>query len=243
MSFKIFPAIDLRDGNCVRLLQGNYSKETVYNSTPLSQAASFKDSGASWIHVVDLDAARSGDPINRPVIEEIANALDIPIQVGGGIRTVEDARQLFDIGVERVVIGTAAIENPEIVHESSKFGRVAVGLDVAGNEIAIHGWIKKTGVSLVEGIRSYSEAEVDALIITQIEQDGTMEGPDLRILVEALQESKVNILASGGVGSLADIMNLKSLEHSGKTLSGVIMGKAIYERKIDLLEALKLEKL
>ena len=106
MSFKIFPAIDLRGGNCVRLLQGDYSKETIYDSTPLNQALSFKNAGASWIHIVDLDAARSGDPINRPIIEEVTNALDIPIQVGGGIRTVEDARELFDIGVERVVIGT-----------------------------------------------------------------------------------------------------------------------------------------
>ena len=243
MSFKIFPAIDLRGGNCVRLLQGDYSKETIYDSTPLNQALSFKNAGASWIHIVDLDAARSGDPINRPIIEEVTNALDIPIQVGGGIRTVEDARELFDIGVERVVIGTAAIENPEMVHQSSQFGRVAVGLDASGEEIATHGWTKKTGVSLLEGISKYSGTEVDALIITQIEQDGTMEGPDLRILEVALQESKIDILASGGVGSLADIESLKSLGHSGKTLSGVIMGKAIYERKIDLLEALALEKL
>ena len=200
MSFKIFPAIDLRGGNCVRLLQGDYSRETIYDSTPLNQALSFKNAGASWIHVVDLDAARSGDPINRPVIEEVTNALDIPIQVGGGVRTVEDARELFDIGVERVVIGTAAIENPEIVHQSSQFGRVAVGLDAVGEEIATHGWTKKTRVSLLEGISKYSGTEVDALIVTQIEQDGTMEGPDLRILEMALEESEIDILASGGVG-------------------------------------------
>ena len=241
MSFKIFPAIDLRGGNCVRLLQGNYSKETVYEMTPVNQAMLFQEAGASWIHVVDLDAALSGDPVNRLIIEEIAGVLDIPIQVGGGIRSERDARNMFDAGVERVVIGTVAIENPEVVLESSQYGRVAVGLDVSGDEIATHGWTKKSGVSLVDGLRKFSEDEVDALIVTQIKQDGTLNGPDLEILRTSLNESCINIVASGGVGSIQDIKDLKMLETSQKSLEGVIIGKAIYEEEFSLFEALELE--
>ncbi len=241
MSFKIFPAIDLRGGNCVRLLQGDYSKETIYEMTPVKQATLFQEAGASWVHIVDLDAALSGNPVNRLIIKEIAGVLDIPIQVGGGIRTQEDARSLFDAGVERVVIGTVAIESPDVVSEASQYGRVAVGLDVSGEEIATHGWTRRTGVSLGEGLQKFSEDEVDAFIVTQIEQDGTMNGPDLEILRTSLEETGVNVVASGGVGTICDIKDLKELETSRKSLEGVIIGKAIYENVFSLFEALELE--
>ena len=241
MSFKIFPAIDLRGGNCVRLLQGDYSRETIYRTTPVEQATLFQEAGASWVHIVDLDAALSGDPVNHLIIKEIAEVLDIPIQVGGGIRTQKDARSMFDAGVERVVIGTVAIENPDIVSASSEYGRVAVGVDVSGEEIATHGWTRRTGVSLVEGLQKFSEDEVDAFIVTQIEQDGTMNGPDLEILRTSLEETCINVVASGGVGSISDIKDLKKLEASRKSLEGVIIGKAIYENVFSLFEALELE--
>ena len=241
MSFKIFPAIDLRGGNCVRLLQGDYSRETIYGTTPVKQATLFQEAGASWVHIVDLDAALSGDPVNHLIIKEIAEVLDIPIQVGGGIRTQKDARNMFDAGVERVVIGTVAIESPDIVSESSEYGRVAVGVDVSGEEIATHGWTRRTGVSLVEGLQKFSEDEVDAFIVTQIEQDGTMNGPDLEILRTSLEETCINVVASGGVGSISDIEDLKKLEASQKSLEGVIIGKAIYENVFSLFEALELE--
>ena len=241
MSFKIFPAIDLRGGNCVRLLQGDYSRETIYRTTPVEQATLFQEAGASWVHIVDLDAALSGDPVNHLIIKEIVEVLDIPIQVGGGIRTQKDARSMFDAGVERVVIGTVAIESPDIVSESSEYGRVAVGVDVSGEEIATHGWTRRTGVSLVEGLQKFSEDEVDAFIVTQIEQDGTMNGPDLEILRTSLEETCINVVASGGVGSISDIKDLKKLEASRKSLEGVIIGKAIYENVFSLFEALELE--
>ena len=241
MSFKIFPAIDLRGGNCVRLLQGDYSRETIYRTTPVEQATLFQEAGASWVHIVDLDAALSGDPVNHLIIKEIAEVLDIPIQVGGGIRNQKDARNMFDAGVERVVIGTVAIENPDIVSASSEYGRVAVGVDVSGEEIATHGWTRRTGVSLVEGLQKFSEDEVDAFIVTQIEQDGTMNGPDLEILRTSLEETCINVVASGGVGSISDIEDLKKLEASRKSLEGVIIGKAIYENVFSLFEALELE--
>ena len=241
MSFKIFPAIDLRGGNCVRLLQGDYSRETIYRTTPVEQATLFQEAGASWVHIVDLDAALSGDPVNHLIIKEIAEVLDIPIQVGGGIRTQKDARSMFDAGVERVVIGTVAIESPDIVSESSEYGRVAVGVDVSGEEIATHGWTRRTGVSLIEGLQKFSEDEVDAFIVTQIEQDGTMNGPDLEILRTSLEETCINVVASGGVGSISDIEDLKKLEASRKSLEGVIIGKAIYENVFSLFEALELE--
>ena len=231
MSFKIFPAIDLRGGNCVRLLQGDYSRETIYGTTPVKQATLFQEAGASWVHIVDLDAALSGDPVNHLIIKEIAEVLDIPIQVGGGIRTQKDARSMFDAGVERVVIGTVAIESPDIVSESSEYGR----------EIATHGWTRRTGVSLIEGLQKFSEDEVDAFIVTQIEQDGTMNGPDLEILRTSLEETCINVVASGGVGSISDIEDLKKLEASRKSLEGVIIGKAIYENVFSLFEALELE--
>tara|TARA_B100000959_G_C14994479_1_gene629557 strand:+ start:2534 stop:3274 length:741 start_codon:yes stop_codon:yes gene_type:complete len=241
MGFKIFPAIDLRGGNCVRLLRGDYSEETVYGMTPVDQALLFQEAGSSWVHIVDLDAALSGDPINYSIIKEIAGVLDIPIQVGGGIRSESEARNMFAVGVERVVIGTVAIENPNVVRKASQYGRVAVGLDVWGDEIATHGWTRRTGVSLVEGMRKYSKDEVDAFIVTQIEQDGTMDGPDLEILRSSLDESNINIVASGGVGSIQDIEDLKKLEASQKFLEGVIIGKAIYEKEFSLFEALKIE--
>ncbi|MBT4676455.1 MAG: 1-(5-phosphoribosyl)-5-((5-phosphoribosylamino)methylideneamino)imidazole-4-carboxamide isomerase, partial [Acidimicrobiaceae bacterium] len=144
----LFPAIDLRGGLCVRLMQGDYGRETVYGDDPVTQALAFQKAGAAWLHIVDLDAARTGEPVNRSVVAEVAAALDIPVQTGGGVRTVDDARALFDAGVERVVMGTAAVESPDLVASVAAIGRVAVGLDLRGDEVAVRGWTAGSGLGL-----------------------------------------------------------------------------------------------
>lgn len=237
--FELFPAIDLRDGKCVRLYQGDYDQETVYGDDPVAQAQAFADEGASWIHVVDLDAARSGDPINRPVVAKIAGAVDVPIQTGGGVRSVEAAMALFDAGVERVVIGTAAIENPELVATLAADHRVAVGLDAHGRDIAVHGWEKSSGKDLIDTARSFADMGVDAFVVTEIGRDGTLEGPDVEGLSAVAAATDVAVIASGGVGVVDDLTTLARVEVAGdRRLSGVIVGRAIYERAFTVTEAI-----
>ena len=179
MKKNVFPAIDLIDGKCVRLLQGVYSSETQYSDDPISQALSFQEEGASWIHIVDLDAARTGIANNASVIEKIASQLEIPVQVGGGIRDLERARLIFESGVTRIVIGTAAIENPSLLEEVVSIGRVAIAVDLKGNKVAVHGWKKKTDLSYTDLFERFEKIGVDAYIVTHIERDGTLEGPDI----------------------------------------------------------------
>ena len=200
MSPVLFPAIDILGGRCVRLLQGDYEQETAYGNDPVAQAEAFQDAGATWVHVVDLDAARTGDPVNHQVVAEVAATLDVPVQAGGGVRTLNDARTLFDAGVSRVVMGTAAIENPDLVDEVAVLGRVAVGLDIRGEEVAVRGWTKGSGLLLNDALERFSIPSTDAFVITQIERDGTLQGPDLAGLAAALAATEVDVVASGGVG-------------------------------------------
>ncbi len=183
---KLYPAIDIRGGNCVRLYQGDYDRETVYGDNPADQAAAFADEGAAWIHCVDLDAARSGDQQNLASIAAIAERVDVPLQVGGGVRTVEAAKRLWDAGVTRVVIGTAAVQNPELVRELAPQGQIAVGLDAWGTDIAVAGWEERTGQDLFETVTSFADARVAAFVVTDIARDGTMEGPDVYGLSKVL---------------------------------------------------------
>lgn len=238
MTFELFPAIDLRDGKCVRLYQGDYDKETVYGDDPVAQALAFAAEGAQWIHVVDLDAARSGDPVNRPVVAKIAAAVDVPIQTGGGVRSVEAAKALFDAGVTRVVIGTAAIENPDLVGELAENHRVAVGLDAHGRDIAVHGWEKSSGKDLITTAESFANMGVDAFVVTEIGRDGTLEGPDVEGLAAVAAATEVEVIASGGVGVLDDLTTLAKVEANGRRLSGVIVGRAIYERAFTVTQAI-----
>ena len=196
----LFPAIDILGGRCVRLFQGDYEQETVYGNNPAAQARAFQDAGATWVHVVDLDAARTGDPVNRQVVAEVAAALDVPVQAGGGVRTLDDARTLFDAGVSRVVMGTAAIEDPELVDQVADLGRVAVGLDIRGEEVAVRGWTEGSGLLLTDAFELFSSRWTDAFVITQIERDGTLQGPDLEGLTAALATTEIDVVASGGVG-------------------------------------------
>jgi len=235
---QLFPAIDLRAGNCVRLYQGDYGKETVYGDDPVAQARTFAAAGAPWIHVVDLDGARTGDGVNRAVIARIAAAVDVPLQVGGGIRSLDAARALFDVGVARVVIGTAALETPQLVRDVAADHRVAVGLDVRGREIAVRGWTQGSGRDLHDVAAELADAGVDALIVTQIARDGTLEGPDVDGLTDLLRETAIPLVASGGVGTLEHLRALAAVGTNGRRLAGAIVGRALYEGLFTVTDAL-----
>ncbi|MDG2352660.1 MAG: 1-(5-phosphoribosyl)-5-[(5-phosphoribosylamino)methylideneamino]imidazole-4-carboxamide isomerase [Acidimicrobiales bacterium] len=239
MKKNVFPAIDLIDGRCVRLLQGEYSNEIEYNDDPISQAVSFQEEGASWIHIVDLDAARTGIANNASVIENIVSRLEIPVQVGGGIRNLEAARSVFDLGVSRIVIGTAAIDNPSLVEKATSIGRVAVGIDLRNEKVAVHGWKTETVLSYSDLFERFEEVDVDAYIVTHIERDGTLEGPDIDAYKELISSTTKDVIASGGVGSTNDLRNLSELSANGRTLRGVIVGRAFYEDKFSLSEAIE----
>ncbi|MBB32847.1 MAG: 1-(5-phosphoribosyl)-5-[(5-phosphoribosylamino)methylideneamino]imidazole-4-carboxamide isomerase [Acidimicrobiaceae bacterium] len=239
MKFTIFPAIDIVGGKCVRLYQGDYSKEKIYNSDPLDQALQFQENGAQWVHIVDLDAARSGDLKNQTIIASIAQSVDIPIQVGGGIRSVETAQTLFDVGVTRVVLGTAAVEQPELLEVLANKGfRIAVGIDGKDGYVATRGWQVATELKVAELASRFESSGAETAIVTEIQKDGTLEGPDLQGLSEMLAETSLPIIASGGLSSLKDLKDLMQLQNVGRKLSGVITGKALYEGEIELLEAL-----
>lgn len=233
----------------MRLYQGDYDQETVYGDDPVAQARAFADAGAAWIHVVDLDAARSGEPRNRPVIGAIAAAVQVPVQTGGGVRSLEAARALFDLGVTRVVIGTAAITDPELVAAVAAFGRVAVGLDVRGQEVAVRGWTSAAGVQLLDAVAGFSgsasidgagaRSGVDAFVVTQIEVDGTHAGPDVATYRQLLAATDVEVIASGGVGALDHLAVLRDLEVAGRRLGGVIVGRALYDGDFSAADAIR----
>ncbi len=233
----LYPAIDLRGGRCVRLHQGDYGQETVYGDDPVAQAVAFAEAGADWIHVVDLDAARTGVPENRNTVAAIAAAIPVPVQTGGGVRSVEAAEVLFGAGVERVVIGTAALKDPDLVTTLSADHRVAVGLDARSGEVATDGWLEGSGRTVLDVARSFAEAGVDAFVVTDIARDGTLEGPDLLGLADVVTATTVDVIASGGVGSPDDLVALAALEAGGRRLAGAIVGKAIYEGRVDVASA------
>ena len=239
MSPVLFPAIDILGGRCVRLLQGDYGQETAYGNDPVAQAEAFQEAGATWVHVVDLDAARTGDPVNHQVVAEVAATLDVPVQAGGGVRTLNDARTLFDAGVSRVVMGTAAIENPNLVDEVAGLGRVAVGLDIRGEEVAVRGWTRGSGLLLNDALERFSIRSTDAFVITQIERDGTLQGPDLVGLTAALAATEIDVVASGGVGRPSDLADLADLVVAGRRLAGIVLGRALYEGTVDLATAIR----
>jgi phosphoribosylformimino-5-aminoimidazole carboxamide ribotide isomerase len=236
----LYPAIDLRAGRAVRLYQGDYSQETVYGTDPVAVARSFAAAGARWIHVVDLDAARSGVAENRGVVASIAGAVhpSVAVQSGGGVRSAEAAAALMSAGVARVVLGTAALESPGLVAELASRMPVAVGLDVRGREVAIHGWTAGSGADVLDVVRRFEDVGVDAVVVTQIALDGTLAGPDVEGLSAVLDATSLAVIASGGVGSLADLETLASLSAGGRTLAGVIVGKALYEGRFTVAEAL-----
>ena len=236
-AFVVFPAIDLRGGNVVRLRQGDYADETIYGDDPLAVAESFVAAGASWVHMVDLDAAKGDPAVNRPVIARVATALSgrARLQVGGGVRTVADAAALADAGVARVVMGSAAVREPSLVADvSARVGvDVAVGLDHRGGVLATEGWTRSSGVNLVEALGMYPTAA--CAVITDISRDGMLVGPDIEGLTTAARNAPMPVIASGGVGAVADIVALCAIPN----IEGVITGKAIYEGRFTLADALR----
>jgi phosphoribosylformimino-5-aminoimidazole carboxamide ribotide isomerase len=234
----LYPAIDLRGGRCVRLYQGDYAQETVYADDPVAQARAFADAGAPWIHVVDLDGARSGEPTHTEIISAIAAAVDVPVQTGGGIRDEATAERLFAGGVARVVLGTVALEQPELVARLAARHPVAVGLDARAGDVAVRGWEEASGRSVLDVAKEFEAAGIAALIVTDIGRDGTLEGPDVDGLGAVLAATGVDVIASGGVGTLADLERLRALEADGRRLSGAIVGRALYEGAFTLDAAL-----
>ena len=247
---QLYPAIDIRDGRCVRLYQGDFGRETVYGDDPVGQARLFADAGSEWIHVVDLDAARSGVAANRSVVAAIAAEVSAKVQTGGGVRNATAAKALLDAGVARVVIGTAALEDPAFVWSlaAEHPGQVAVGLDAHHHpgvsksedrwEVAVRGWEQGSGRDLLDVAKEFDDAGVAALIVTEIGRDGTLEGPDLDGLASVLQVTSLDVIASGGVGDVADLERLARLDSGGRKLAGAIVGRALYEDRFTIHEAL-----
>jgi phosphoribosylformimino-5-aminoimidazole carboxamide ribotide isomerase len=229
----LYPSIDLRAGRVVRLHQGQFDQETVYGDDPVAVAKSFEDAGAPWIHVVDLDAARTGEATNRPAVAAIAAAVDgrAHVQTGGGVRSVDDARALADAGVARVVMGSAAVRQPALVDDVAAVLPVAVGLDHRGGELAVHGWTEPSGVKLADALARFAGAA--AFVITDIERDGLLGGPDVEGLARAVAVTDVPVIASGGVGTLADVAALAAIAG----LHGVITGRALYEGRFSVAAA------
>lgn len=230
----LYPAIDLLGGRVVRLRQGDYADETVYGSDPVAVARGFADDGATWIHVVDLDAAKSGDPVNRPVVAAIATAVAgrARIETGGGVRTLDDARELADAGVARVIMGSAAVRDPALVDAASGIVPVGVGLDHRDGEIAVHGWTEGSGLMLDHAYGLFPTADV--FVITDIGRDGMLAGPDVDGLTRAVELAGAPVIASGGVASVSDIVRLACIPGLG----GIITGKAVYEGRFGVAEAL-----
>ena len=235
----LYPAIDLRGGRCVRLRQGAYDRETVYGDDAVAVATGFVAAGATWIHVVDLDAARTGEPLNRPVVAAVAAAVPVPVQTGGGVRDEAAAEALFGAGVTRVVLGTAAMEDPDLVRRLAARhpGGVAVGLDARAGDVALRGWTEGSGVTLLEAVARHAGAGVAAFVVTDISRDGMLAGPDAAGLGAVLAATEVDVVASGGVSSLDDLHALATLEAGGHRLAGAIVGTAIYEGRFTVAEA------
>lgn len=239
---ELFPAIDLRHGRSVRLLQGSFAAETQYSDDPVALATAFAEVGARWVHVVDLDAARTGQATQRRLIAAMAAASTAAIQVGGGVRTREDVVALLASGVTRVVLGTIAIEHPDLAGALiDEFGpAIAIGVDARGRDVATHGWERGSGVDLLDLIRSYSDAGAGALIVTEIGRDGTLSGPDLDQLTNVLAHATVPVIASGGVGTLDDLARLRALRVGDRALAGAIVGRALSEQRFTVGQALAL---
>jgi phosphoribosylformimino-5-aminoimidazole carboxamide ribotide isomerase len=237
---ELYPAIDLREGKVVRLLRGDYDEQTTYGDDPVAVARSFEDAGARWIHVVDLDAARDGSERNLSVIEAICASVGAAVQTGGGVRSVEDAAARYAAGAARVVIGSAAVERPELVDDLATLHprQVAVGLDARGRDVAIHGWSTSTGADLLTLAARFDRPGVGALVVTEIGRDGTLAGPDVAQLRSVLDAVAVPVIASGGVGTVDDLHALAGVETQGRRLAGAIVGRAIYEHRFTVREGI-----
>lgn len=233
---ELYPAIDLRGGRCVRLLQGKFDAETVYSDDPVQTALRWQSEGARWLHVVDLDGAREGTPQQLPILQRISRSVNIPIQFGGGLRDEEAIQRAFDSGAARVVLGSVVVTDPEFAKRMfHRWGeRVALGVDVRDGKVAIRGWQEQTEVDAVDLIRRMASRGARRVIVTDISRDGTLQGPNVELLKRLVDEAGIPIIASGGVSSLNDLLLLKETG-----VEGAIVGKALYTGAVSLNEALE----
>jgi phosphoribosylformimino-5-aminoimidazole carboxamide ribotide isomerase len=232
----LYPAIDIRDGRTVRLVQGDYERETVYDDDPVVAARRWASEGARWLHVVDLDGARSGEPQNLEHVRRIVAAVDVPIQLGGGLRDSGKVEDAISTGVERVVLGTAAVRDPELAEAiaAAHGDRVVVSIDARGGKVAAEGWTESSERTPEEAVAALSERGIDRFVYTPVDVDGLMEGPDLDSLRALAQSTDAELIYSGGVGSLDDLRALAGLEL--ETLDGVIVGRALYEGRLNVTD-------
>lgn len=236
----LYPAIDLKDGNAVRLVHGDMDQTTVFNDDPAAQAKAFVAAGCEWLHLVDLNGAFAGAPVNAAPVEAILKACPVPAQLGGGIRDMATIEQWLDKGLARVILGTVAVENPDLVRDAAKAfpGQVAVGLDARNGRVATRGWAEETDVMVTELAKSFEDAGIAAIIYTDILRDGAMKGPNIDATADLARAVNIPVIASGGVSSMAD---LTALQTTG-VISGAISGRALYDGAIDLASALALLK-
>ncbi|WP_085907698.1 1-(5-phosphoribosyl)-5-[(5-phosphoribosylamino)methylideneamino]imidazole-4-carboxamide isomerase [Kiloniella majae] len=234
----VFPAIDLKDGEAVRLLKGEMDTATVFNSNPAAQAKEFEDAGFEFLHMVDLNGAFEGRPVNRAVVENIVKTVSMPTQLGGGIRDIKTIEQWLDAGVTRVILGTVAVKNPELVMEACKKfpGKIVVGIDARGGMVATEGWAETSDLKATDLARKFEDAGVSAIVYTDIDRDGLLQGCNVESTANLARAISIPVIASGGVASVEDIKQLKLVEDAG--IEGVICGRSIYDGRIDAKEAL-----
>ncbi len=235
----VIPAIDLLEGRCVRLFQGDYAQSEVFNDDPVEVAKRWEAEGATRLHLVDLDGAKAGKPENWQAIRAIADAVSLPIQVGGGLRDAERVRALFDLGVQYAILGTAAVENPDLVGQlSAQFpGRIIVGIDAREGKVATRGWLETSDVMAIDLAKRMGDQGAAAIVYTDIKRDGTMKGPNIEALRELAIAIETPVIASGGVSSVSDLLSLLGLVPAG--VSGVIVGKALYTGDVSLKQAIR----
>ena len=237
MSFTIYPAVDIADGRCVRLLQGQFGSETVYSDDPVKVAVGLSRSGARWLHIVDLDGARTGEARNRDLVVETVKRASCPVQAGGGVRSLDDVEELLFAGANRAVLGTMALhDRAELVRTCKRYGeRIVVSLDARGGELASDGWTVGTGMPVLDAVKIFEEAGVSRFVYTDVSRDGTLAGPDIEGLRRIAAVTHVPVVASGGIGSLDEIRTVARLRTEG--VSGAIVGRALYEHKFSVGEA------
>ncbi len=232
----LYPAIDLKDGQCVRLLRGAMEQATVFSDDPAGQARAFAEAGSEWLHLVDLNGAFAGAPVNARAVEAILDAVEIPCQLGGGIRDMTTIEAWLGKGLARVILGTVAVENPDLVRQAARAfpGQVAVGIDARAGRVATRGWADQTDIAATDLARAFEDAGVAAIVYTDIDRDGAMQGPNIGATAELAGAVAIPVIASGGVSSLADLVALRDTG----VIAGAISGRALYDGKLDLAQAL-----
>jgi len=236
----LFPAIDIKDGVCVRLVRGDMASATIFNRDPASQARHFADAGFSWLHIVDLDGAVAGRSVNGAAVAAIRDAVDLPIQLGGGVRDRAAIEHWLALGIDRVVLGTTALRDPRLVRDAAADhpGRIVVGIDARDGHVAVEGWTETTDLGVVDLARHYEECGVAAIVYTDIARDGALVGVDVNAVAAVARQIRIPLIASGGVSSLDDIAALKAQEADG--IAGIICGRALYDGRINPAAALRL---